>query len=191
MPTDIPIELIQAVKRGDQRAFAVLLDQCSDYVYALALKMTADEDDARDIAQESFLKVWKKINSYDEQYRFTTWLYKIVVHTCFDALRKRKRMNSYSAHDKFWEFAAYDDEQQGGRQYDANQLIEFIRLISGRLSPKQHAVFVLHDFEGFSQEEIAQMLGMPRNGVKSNLFYARKAIRRMLAVADNIDKYEL
>ncbi len=191
MPTDIPKELIDSIKRGDQKAFAQLVDQCSDYVYALALRMTGDEDEAGDIAQDSFVKLWKKIHGFDDQYRFTTWLYKIVMHTSLDALRSRNRKNSYPVHDRIWELDNGKNIEEGGRQYDQQQLIEFIRMISGRLSPKQHAVFVLHDFEEFTQEEIAQMLGIPKNRVKSNLFHARKAIRQMLLVADKIDKYGL
>jgi RNA polymerase sigma-70 factor, ECF subfamily len=88
MPADISQQLIQSVQSGDQKAFGRLIDQCGQFVYALALKMTGNGDDARDVAQECFVKVWQKIRSYNSNYKFTTWLYKVAMNASLDKLRK-------------------------------------------------------------------------------------------------------
>lgn len=180
MPAEISQQLIQSVQSGDQKAFGRLIDQCGQFVYALALKMTGNSDDARDVAQECFVKVWQKIKSYDSNYKFTTWLYKIGMNTSLDKLRKTARERQIFRTLDFQHDLVFDGSVNPARVYEEKQLIEFIRLISGKLSARQHSVFVLHDLEDFSQDEISVILGMPKNSVKSNLFHARKAIRQMM-----------
>ncbi|MCK5704484.1 MAG: RNA polymerase sigma factor, partial [Cyclobacteriaceae bacterium] len=136
-------------------------------------------------AQESFIKVWKKINTSKSHYKFTTWLYKIVINTCLDRLRKKARHNAI--------FAPMNDQDDLYNamlvspkiEFEENQLVEFIRVIASKLSGKQHSVFVLHDLEELSQEEISKILNMSRGSVKSNLYHARKAIRKVLSSRGN------
>ena len=181
---DVPYNLIKSVKAGDKQSFGILIDHCSKFVYAVSLKMIGDVDDARDAAQESFIKVWKKINTYKSHYKFTTWLYKIVINTCLDRLRKKARHNAI--------FAPMNDQDDLYNamlvspkiEFEENQLVEFIRVIASKLSGKQHSVFVLHDLEELSQEEISKILNMSRGSVKSNLYHARKAIREVLRSLD-------
>lgn len=181
MSIEIPYHLIQSVKKGDKQAFGRLIDNCSQYVYAVALKLLGDSEDAHDAAQESLIKVWEKINTYKSHFKFTTWLYKIVTNTCLDKLRKQNRANQIIKQSENLENLNWSQESH---DFEENQFIEFIRLISGKLSGKQHSVFVLHDLEELSQGEISQILGMPKGRVKSNLYHARKAIRQLLNSVD-------
>jgi RNA polymerase sigma-70 factor (ECF subfamily) len=184
MSPETPDHLIQSAKKGDRQSFGELIDCCSQYVYAVALKLLGDPDEAKDAAQESFIKVWKSIGTYKSQFKFTTWLYTIVTNTCLDKLRVSSRNNrifdrnaSIEDHDQVWA-----DLSASG--FEEKQFIEFIRLVSGRLSAKQHSVFVLHDLEDLSQDEISKILGMPKGRVKSNLYYARKVVGRILISVD-------
>lgn len=184
MPTNISQHLIESVKNGDRKAFGQMIDQCGQFVYALALKMTGNTDDARDVAQECFVKVWQHMKSYNSNYKFTTWLYKVAMNASLDRLRKTSRERKI--------FRPLNDRQDmmivsnvdPAQRYEEEQLMEFIHLLSRNLSPRQQAVFVLHDLEDFSQEEVSAILDMPKNRVKSNLFYARKAIRQKLQLIE-------
>ncbi len=184
MPIEVPYHLIQSVREGDKQSFGKLIDCCSQYVYGVSLKMIGDVDDAHDVAQESFIKVWEKINTYKSHFKFTTWLYKIIINTCLDKLRQKSREKQI-----FQSSDGIDNiERTPGNsrvEFEEQQFTEFIRTISEKLSPKQHAVFVLHDLEDRSQEEISKILGVSKGSVKSNLHHARKAIRQILISSDS------
>jgi len=181
MPIELPYHLIQSVKKGDRQAFGKLIDSCGQYVYAVALKLIGDADDAHDAAQESFIKVWEKIDTYKSHLKFTTWLYKIVTNTCLDKLRRQSRESRIFEQAENLENL---NRSQEGNDFEENQFFEFVRLVSRKLSGKQHSVFVLHDLEELSQDEISKILGMSKGRVKSNLYYARKAIRQLLKSVD-------
>lgn len=184
MSLKVSSDLIKSVIEGERQAFAKLIDLCSQYIFAVSLKMTGDIDDARDAAQESFIKVWNKIDTYNFSFKFSTWLYKIVVNTCLDKLRKR------SKHQAIFKQLDLQDHQYPSyssgsvTEYEDEQMIDFIRIVSGNLSPKQHSVFVLHDLEECSQDEISSIMGMSKGRVKSNLHLARKAVRQSLKLYD-------
>ncbi|MCG8309367.1 MAG: RNA polymerase sigma factor [Cytophagales bacterium] len=192
MSFEVPYQLIQSVKKGDKQAFGRLIDCCSPYVYAVALKLIGDADDANDASQECFIKVWGKMNTYKSHYKFSTWLYKIIANTCLDKLRKRRRENQiFEQRDPDIHEPTQNNVEV---EFEEKQFVDFVRTISGGLSPKQHAVFVLHDLEELSQEEISKILGMPKGRIKSNLYYARKSIRQILQTVDqekNTSSYEL
>lgn len=184
MSFEVPNHLIQSVKEGDKQAFGKLIDGCSQYVHAVALKLIGDTDEAHDAAQESFIKVWEKIDSYKSHFKFTTWLYKIVTNTCLDKLRKQSRENR--VFEKTAKPESFENLNSGKAEgeFEEKQFIEFIRFVSGKLSGKQHSVFVLHDLEELSQDEISKIMGISKGRVKSNLYYARKAIRQLLNSVD-------
>lgn len=184
MSLEVPSNLIKLAQEGDKISFGKLVDHYSQYVYAISLKMTGDADDARDTAQESFIKVWEKIHTYNSSFKFTTWLYKIVMNTCLDKLRKRNREQQIFKRADRVEHLELSSSADARVEFEEKQLVEFIRVISRKLSSKQHSVFVLHDLEDLTQEEISNILGMPKGNVKSNLHYARKAIRQLLISAN-------
>lgn len=184
MSPEIPHQLIQSIKSGDKYAFGKLIDLSSQYVYGISYKMVGNADDAHDAAQESLIKVWEKISTYKSHFKFTTWLYKIVINTCLDKLRRRTRENELFKQVEYIENQHQSILDGADDEFEEKQFIEFIRIISGKLSGKQHSVFVLHDLEGLDQEEISKIMGMTKGSVKSNLYYARKAIRQLLVSAD-------
>lgn len=184
MSIKVPTDLIKSVKNGDRQSLGKLIDLCSQYVYAVSLKMTGDVDDARDAAQESFIKVWDKIDSYNFSFKFSTWLYKIVVNTCLDKIRKRTKHQSIFKQLDSQDHQFSSSSNRAETQFESKQMIDFIKIISGRLPAKQHSVFVLHDLEECTQDEISSILGMSKGRIKSNLHLARKAVRQSLMLFD-------
>ena len=185
MAVEVSNYLIQEVKDGDKQSFGKLIDCCSAYVYGVSLKMIGNADDAKDAAQESFIKVWEKISTYKSHFKFTTWLYKIVINTCLDKLRQRSREKQIFQQSDSLENLNMSSLENSKVEFEEKQFTEFIRIVSGKLSGKQHSVFVLHDLEELTQEEISKILGMSKGSVKSNLHHARKAIRQILISSDN------
>ena len=183
MSLEIPYLLIKSVKEGDKQAFGTLIDSCRQFVYGISLKMTGNSYDAHDAAQDSFIKVWEKIDSYNSHFKFTTWLYRIVINTCLDKLRQRSRDHQIFKQAGGIENIGESIMAEPCAEFEEKQFTEFIRAVSGKLSCKQHSVFVLHDLEDLDQEEISNILGMKKGSVKSNLYYARKAIRQLLLSA--------
>ena len=146
-------------------------------IFRFAFRLLCDEEEARDIAQDTFLKVWINIRSYDPKYKFTTWIYKITSNLCYDRLRmlKKKLLRlegeiNNSAADKISscnvEFILINSELAG-----------FIVRFTQDLTPRQKLVFTLRDIEGFEVDEVTRITGLPAAKIKSNLYLARKCIR--------------
>ena len=178
-------DILERSSKGDLEAFRILVNYHQNYVFAIAFKIVCDEDDAKDIVQESFIRVWKHIDKYDFRIKFTTWLYRITVNLCFDKLkmRKRKRRIFSGNLESFNQSPAVvsPDIETETVNRDLRMKIESI---SEGLTPKQKIVFTLRDLQEMSLKEIAQIIGISINSVKTNLHYARKNIRRNLEKLD-------
>ncbi len=92
MLTDLD-EIITMVKNGDQAAFRKIVEEYRQQAFSMAFRIVCDEEEARDIVQESFIKIWQKIDTYDMSMKFSTWLYKIVANSAIDRMRQIKRHN--------------------------------------------------------------------------------------------------
>ena len=86
-------ELIERAKMGNVNAFTSIVNMHQHYAYAVAFKILCDEENSKDVVQESFIRIWKHIADYNQKSKFTTWMYKIVVNLCYDKLRRIKRQN--------------------------------------------------------------------------------------------------
>jgi RNA polymerase sigma-70 factor (ECF subfamily) len=131
--------------------------------------------------QESFLRVWKHIDRYDPNQKFTTWLYKIVSNLCVDRFRSLKRSrNIFLSRDRDPVMEDLPDERDWETLRSYEQLADIIRALSNRLSRTQKLVFTLRDLQDLTVEEVVEITGLSVGSVKTNLHYARKAIRDML-----------
>ena len=174
------LTLVQRVRSGDQRAYKTLVERYQRKVYAVALGMLKDREDARDVAQAVFLKLWKVLRRFDVERRFDTWLYRITVNAAIDHLRERgpRGMIQPLPEDPSALVAATPDG--AGREADLAELRRaFLRLAAG-LAPKQRAVFVLREIEGLDTPEIARLLGVAESTVRNHLLQARQTLRRGL-----------
>lgn len=171
-----PISILRKCRQGDESAFAILCEDNYDYAYRIAFRMLAHEEDAKDVVQEAFIRVWKNITSYNEKIKFTTWLYSIVTNLCIDRLRKRKNHAEIFCEEALSKVNLLNEEDH----FEKKDLASIISCIAGELSPRQHAIFVLRDLEGLEMEEISNITKLTASKVKSNLWHARKAIREKL-----------
>jgi len=177
--------VVERVIRGDANAFSVLVDKYQDRIYSVALNYVSNPEDAVDVAQETFLKAYTKIRTFDSASAFYTWLYRIAINTAIDFLRKRKSRPVESLDDeKFTELGiepvsrdlAADPEAVAVRSEQARMLRKAISSLSDKLK----TVIVLHDVEGLSQEEVAEILKIPVGTVKSRVSRARGELRYLL-----------
>lgn len=174
------LKIIQKIKKGDQLAFRQLVDLQQFYAFKLAFRIVCNEEDARDVVQESFIKIWRNIKNYQSSVKFTTWMYKIVTNTAIDQYRKNSKNKTISIEEAGNSFSEADDIS-GNKNHDNRELARLIQQIAERLPEKQRMVFVLRDIQGFGSVEVQEILELSETVVKSNLYHARKAVKEKLS----------
>jgi RNA polymerase sigma-70 factor, ECF subfamily len=163
-------ELIERCIKGDPTAFRILVEKMQSYAFSLAFRILLNNEDAKDAVQDSFIKVWKNIGSYQSSFLFSTWMYKIVVNTCLDYLKSGKTHRAIGLSD-----IKITTDLEGS--IINKDLAKHIQYLSEGLPEKQRIIFVLKDLQDLSIEEISQVLKISTGLVKSNLYYARKRLR--------------
>ena len=172
--------IIEACLEGDREAFQILVGRYQGFVYSLAIRYLANDEDARDVVQETFFRVWQHLKRFNRLNKFTTWLYRIVINLCLDLIRSRRR-KSHPQLDP-------NETKDGQIAYQPGYEAESIRKDLARriidwaqdLTDRQRTVFILRDLEGLDMEEVAEITGISRAAVKSNLCHARKNIRKRI-----------
>ena len=174
------IELIQRTLKGDQQAYALLVKNYQRYVFTLALRFTKSREDAEEVAQDSFIKMYKALSSFKQESKFSTWLYTIVYTTAMTSLRKRGTNNvALDDEENFIQVenaasaADINSAENRSRSFYLNQAIS-------QLSADDSAVLTLFYHAEQSLEEIALIMGIESNGVKIKLFRARKRLKETL-----------
>ncbi len=165
--------LVDRARQGDQEAFRVLVDRHRDHAFGLALQITRSRDEAEDVAQEAFVRAWLALPGFRGEASFGTWLHRIVARRALDrSLARRARL----ARETEVEAAAELPSPGGGEGRDFVLALRLERLMES-LSARQRAVVALFYREERPVEEIARVLAMPENTVKTHLRRARAALR--------------
>jgi len=167
-------QLVQLSRHGDLQAFGKLVEQEETFVFRVAFRMLGNEADARDAVQDCFLRVWKRLSTYNPKRCWRTWLYAVISNCCCDMLRQRKRRQKFQSEDV--DVNRQVDDRDTASRFEQQELVRAIRLCAERLHPRQQMVFVLRDLEELELEEIAMILKCSVGSVRSNLYYARKNI---------------
>jgi len=173
------LELAIAARGGDRVAFEALVVRKTPAVVAVARRVVGDREDARDVAQMVFLRVWEQLGRYDETYSFNTWLYRIATNLAIDFLRSsrsRERAHGASLHLVRQREESIGDETT--RAAEDGQISRLFDRVSGRLSGKQKAAFVLREMEDLETSEVARILQCGESTVRNHLFNARRILRR-------------
>ena len=173
-------ELIRAAASGSHRAFEELVLLKREQVVRTAYQVTGDLEDARDVAQKVFLRLWKTLDRYDRERRFDTWLYRITVNAAIDHLRTRGPRGAIQAipEDPADLGVVGADRTAGAEQaLDLAALQRAFRRLAARLSPKQRAAFVLRDVEGLETAEVARIMDVRESTVRNHLLQARRTLR--------------
>jgi len=170
-------ELIRAAAAGDRRAFDELIRLKRERVVRTAYQITGDMDDALDVAQGVFLKLWHGLERFDPRRRFDTWVYRITVNAAIDMLRSRgPRGTLQPLPDEPGELEAVEKTSVEER-IDRRRLQQAFLRLAGALAPRQRAAFVLREIEGQETAEIAAALGITESTVRNHLLQARRALR--------------
>jgi len=181
-PSDVLVKLIEDAQKGDVTAFEEIVRYHQSYAYAIAFRFFCDEDDAEDVVQESFIRIWNHLKNFDPKMKFTTWMYKIVVNLCYDKAKSNKRrmsvfarLNDNSSKDDYIESTNLE------RDLTNKETAALIKHIADGLSEKQRMIFLLRDIQDLNIEEVGEITGMSESAIKTNLFYARQNIKKKLA----------
>jgi RNA polymerase sigma-70 factor (ECF subfamily) len=174
---------IEAARKGDRNAFGRLVEAYQGPVYNLTYRMLGNPDEAEDAAQETFLRAYRKLGSYDPTRKFSTWLLSIASHYCIDRLRRR-RLTWLSLEDEGLPAEAMTSHQPGPeRSLVQSEHEAQIQALLDTLSADYRTVVVLHYWHDLSYEEIAQTTGSTVSAVKSRLFRARRMLAQRLQEA--------
>ena len=184
-------ELVRRAQSGDLDAFEALMRAHEKSVYNLALRMTNQPQDAEDMAQEAFLKLWRALPDFRWECKFSVWLYRIVSNVCLDWLRRQSRRPavSLSAEDEDGETVEReipDERQTPERLLEQKLTREAVQAGLGQLSEEQRQILLLREIRELSYEEIGQALSLEPGTVKSRLFRARRKLADWLLANGNI-----
>jgi RNA polymerase sigma-70 factor (ECF subfamily) len=180
--------VIRAVQRGDQDAFEKLVRAYDQSVLRLAMNLLRSPEDARDVYQEAFLRVYRNIHTFRFDCSFHTWLYRIVTNICLDHLRKRKVRREESAVvetadgpvDRMDSFEQEGTHANPERRFWNSQLGNRIQTALGDLTPRERTVFELRHYQGLRLRTIGEMLGTSEEAAKNCLFRATQKMRVVL-----------
>lgn len=169
-------DLIERARKGDKLAFRDLVDHHQRFAINLAFRFTGDRMEAEDVAQEVFVSVWRHLPDYRAEVKFTTWLYALVTNRSLDYLKSSRRRQRQRHVD------LSDHHPQATRVDDSQEMLEVVAKLACQLPEKQQLVFVLRDLQGLSGDEVAEVLALKPEVVKSNLYYARMRMRELITM---------
>jgi RNA polymerase sigma-70 factor (ECF subfamily) len=178
MPTDVT-DLVTRAKAGDKEAFDEIVKATYADTYTLALRLCTNEEDARDVVQEAYLRAYRSIKKFRGDAQFTTWLYRITANCANTALGKRKRHRHEDIDDQLGLFDERPEINPEERA-DASLLRDRVSTALAHLPPKLRAVVVLRDVYDLPHEQIAEELGISETAAKVRLHRARKQLRERL-----------
>ena len=171
--------LIHLSINNNSDAFRRIVEDYQSMVYSLAFKILNNEQDAKDIVQETFIKVWLHLKKYNPDKKFTNWLYTITTNLCLDKLRSLKHLSSNeNIENDMINLISSDNAEQ--KMID-KEFGNIVFSLTNMLTPKQKIVFTLHCLEGLEIKEIIEITSMTSAKIKSNLFLARKKIQEKLS----------
>lgn len=179
-------DLLQKARNGDIEAFELLIEKHQKKVFNIALRMIGNYDDASELAQEVFIRVFKSIRSFKEESSFSTWIYRITANVCLDEIRKRKNKNFVSLDDDLKlddgdvKRQVMDPEPTPEILAEKNETRKIVNEAIQSLPADHRIVIALRDIQGFSYDEISKIVNCPVGTVKSRINRARQTLREIL-----------
>jgi RNA polymerase sigma factor (sigma-70 family) len=170
---------INQILEGNSNAFAVLVNQYKDLVFTLAYKMLKNREEAEEVSQDAFVKVFNSLHKFKGESKFSTWIYKITYNTCLDRLKKSKKENNVVYTEDFTEHQvkAIENILESIDEKERNQKIQECLLL---LPSEEAFLLTLYYFDDQSIEEIAKVIDCNANNVKIKLFRSRKKLASIL-----------
>ena len=169
-------DLVEQARQGDREAFAVLVHQVSDSLYAVAWRILRDTGLAEDALQNALVLAWRRLPKLRDPDRFEAWIHRILVHACYD---ESQRTRSWRTHVTVLPAEGLGRADETSAIADRDEL----ERAYSQLAVEQRAVFVLHHYLGLPLVEVAELLGIPAGTARSRLHYAIAALRAALLAA--------
>jgi RNA polymerase sigma-70 factor (ECF subfamily) len=177
-------ELVERCRHKDSEAFSVLVDRHKRMVFSCAYRMVGDEQEAEDIAQDVFMRVYQALPRFRGESKFSTWLYKIVSNVCLNRLRKVNpetvSIEANEEEQKFSPLRLADADNTPEANFEWKRFRNRIREMVSALPPQYCAVVTLRHLQGMAYDEIASALDLPLGTVKTHLFRAKERMRELL-----------
>ena len=186
---NIDLKLVKRCKKGDDAAFAELVERYQRKVFSIALGMVKNQEDAMDITQDAFVKVHRYLNDFQGTSSFYTWLYRIVFHLAIDHMRKEarrtyteydERIGTQNSSNEKSRFMANRSDLNPSKVVGRKELADKIQDAIAELPPYHRAVIIMREIEGLSYTEMAKVLQVSKGTVMSRLHHARQKLRRLL-----------
>jgi RNA polymerase sigma-70 factor (ECF subfamily) len=180
-------DLVRRARKGDLTAYDELVKRYQERIYATIYHMTSNHEDANDLAQDSFIKAYQALKSFKGGSSFYTWLYRINVNKTINFLKQRKNKHHFSLNDLDFntehnpDLVALISDKTPLRDAGLTELQKKLNEALHKLSEPHRMVVVLHDVQGMSHEEIAEIMDCNIGTVRSRLFYARQQLQGYLA----------
>lgn len=179
--------LVQQAQSGDLQAYDTLVRQYQERIYSTIYQITANHEDANDLAQDTFIKAFQALPSFQGQSSFFTWIYRIAVNRTLNFKKAKRNRNHFSINDvdarieQDPEWVAFISDNTPVRNASLTELQEFLNKALMKLSDVHRTVVILHDVQGLSHEEIAQIMDCSNGTVRSRLHYARQQLQAHLS----------
>ncbi|MGC5325170.1 RNA polymerase sigma factor SigW [Brevibacillus sp. SYSU BS000544] len=177
--------LVERAKRGERDAFAELIEIYKDKIFQLAYRMVGNRQEAEDIAQETFLRVYANLHMYDSSYKFSTWIYRIATNLCID--RGRKKKPDFSLDEEAdgstgldWHSRLSSKEKSPEEKIVTKEVQETVQDALSELAPKYRSIMILRYIEDLSLQEISDVLKLPVTTIKTRIHRGREALRGKL-----------
>ena len=167
--------LIERCVSGDRLSMKLLYDEYSGRVFSTLIRILGNREDAEDALQETFVKIFKHIGSFEGKSKLSTWLYRVATTTAIDMMRRRKKHEGHLDVEEMSEYLP--DARNRDPQIMCSMLLEEK---IGELPDGYREVFVLYALDGFKHHEIAGMLGISEGTSRSHFYHARANLRKML-----------
>ena len=180
-------ELLLAVQAGDTNSFGALVARWERPLFHFVYRMISRTEDARDICQETFLRILKKNQRFKPGAKFSTWMYQIALNLCRDQLRKKRRWSALVVEggERIEAQSRRPDGQKGtadpAEAAERRERCEAVTRALTMIPPEQREVLILKEFEGMKFREIAEILGCPESTVKSRMYYGLNGLKSVLA----------
>jgi RNA polymerase sigma-70 factor, ECF subfamily len=174
-------ELIERAKGGDTKAFGILIERYQRRVIGVAMAVVHDQEDALELAQESFVRAFENIGKFESRSSFSTWLYRIAANIAIDFRRRERRHPTMRGEEAETEIQRLPSKLGDSfKETQRNEMAQRIKDALGQLTPEHRAAILLREVEGLSYDEISDVLQCPRGTVMSRLHYARNHLREIL-----------
>lgn len=188
-------KLVRLAKKGDTDAFEQLVEMHSSRIYSIALRMVGNPTDAEDLAQEAFLRIWKGLEGFNMDAKFSTWAYRLTTNVCIDYLRKEKKNNNvplFTEDDEGeeTELQIPDERYSPEQKMEQEQLRQSVEQAMNSLDPQYRQILTLRELGGLSYDEIARQLELKEGTVKSRIARAREHMRRLLTADGNFSGWD-